>query len=77
MSPGLIMALTIAAVAALALGAVIIRKLDVIHVLVNSNLTAARNDLAAALEEIGKLREELGMAKQETDEARNDAETGT
>jgi hypothetical protein len=75
MSPGLIMPLTIAAVAALALGAVIIRKLDVIHVLVNSNLTAARQDLKTAMEEIGKLRMELGMSEQETDEARDDAET--
>jgi hypothetical protein len=73
MSPGLVMSLTIAAVAALALGAVIIRKLDVIHVLVNSNLTAARNDLEAAVGEIGKLREELGMAKQEAHEVRGDA----
>jgi hypothetical protein len=71
------MALTIAAVAAMALGAVVIRKLDVIHVLVNSNLTAARNDLASALEEIGKLREELGMAKQEADEGRDYAEPET
>jgi hypothetical protein len=74
-SPGLVMSLTVAAVAALALGAIIIRKLDVIHVLVNANLTAAREDLETAVREIGGLREELGMAKREPTEVRDHGET--
>lgn len=73
MSPPLTMALTIAALAAIALGAVIMRRLDTIHVQVNSNLAEVKNDLASALSEIGALREELGGAKQEVEEARGNA----
>jgi uncharacterized protein (DUF3084 family) len=69
MSPPLTMALTIAALAAIGLGAVIIRRLNVIHVLVNSNLSQVKAELARALAEIGSLREELGGAEQKVEEA--------
>jgi len=50
---------TIAATAAFIVSVVNSVKANRIHVLVNSNLTAVKNDLAVAMGEIKELRKEL------------------
>ena len=77
MNPPLWMALTIAVLAAIALGAVVIRRLDTIHVLVDGNLSEVKAELAWSRSEIGALREQLGGAKQEVEEVRGNAEPET
>ena len=73
MNPPLWMALTIAVLAAIALGAVVIRRLDTIHVLVDGNLSEVKAELAWSRSEIVLLREQLGGAKQEVEEVRGNA----